>query len=505
MSSNSTNPTGEENTAPAPAKASGASKILKNFSTMTGVKVASDVFTFAFFVVLSRTFGQDGIGQYSFGMAVTGFFAVFADFGLYNLNIKEASRKDGSLRDDFGAALILRVGYTLLGLAGLVIVVQFLPLSEQGRTIVLLLGVYQFAYRLTYGFSSLFVAKERMGVVAGLEFVLRVVTSIAGVCIALWGGSLVLAVGVLPAVAVIEVFVAFALAVRHFGAPNLRVGWRFTLDTAKRAAPYGLSGILFQLQSRVDVFLIGILLSEAAVGVYNAAYRVVFMLSFLTYYAGVAIFPAASRLYAESREQLGQLYATSLRIFVLLGVPAAVGIALVASELVPLIFGEGFEETVVVLRLLALLVLLSGLKNLLSFFLMACDGQAKRVKNQWIAAVTNIALNLVLIPIWGVVGAALSVIFAEALLATLLMLEISRRIGWPAIQSRVWISALASACFALPVLWIGSVPMLVIIPCALPIYCAALFAFKEIRRSEIQLALAWLRQRAPGAGAALQS
>jgi len=488
----------------AAAGAAGGAKILRNFSAMTSVKVASDVFTFVLFVVLSRTFGQDGIGQYSFGMAVTGFFAVFADFGLYNLNIKEASRKQGSLRDDFGAALTLRAGYTLLGLTGLLVAVRFLPISEQGRTIVLLLGVYQFAYRLTYGFSSLFVAKERMGVVAGLEFVLRVVTAIAGVGIAFTGGSLVLAVGVLPAVAVIEVAVAFGLAVRHFGAPNLRVGWRETLATAKRAAPYGLSGILFQLQSRVDVFFLGVLLSEAAVGVYNAAFRVVFMLSFLTYYAGVAIFPAASRLYEESRDDLRQLYATSLRIFVLLGVPAAAGISLVAPELVSLVFGPDFSETVGVLRLLTLLVVMSGLKNLLSFFLMACDGQGRRVKSQWIAATANVALNAALIPSFGVLGAALAVILAEALLVTLLAIELRRRIGWPPIGSRILASVVASACFALPAWWVGSVPMRVIVPCALPIYVAALLAFRDVRRSEIHLAWSWLRVRVPGARAALQ-
>ena len=50
------------------------------------------MFTFVLFVVLSRTFGQDGIGQYSFAMALTGFFGLFGDFGLYNLSVKEISR-----------------------------------------------------------------------------------------------------------------------------------------------------------------------------------------------------------------------------------------------------------------------------------------------------------------------------------------------------------------------------------------------------------------------------
>ena len=66
--------------------------ILDNAGTLTISRIASDLFTFAFFVVLSRIFGQEGIGQYSFAMALTGFFGLFGDFGLYNLSVKEISR-----------------------------------------------------------------------------------------------------------------------------------------------------------------------------------------------------------------------------------------------------------------------------------------------------------------------------------------------------------------------------------------------------------------------------
>lgn len=479
----------------------GGSRILKNFSTLTVVKLASDVFTFVLFVVLSRIFGQDGIGQYSFAMAVTGFFALFADFGLYNLTIKEASREDGSLAEAFGISLILRGLYSVLGLVLLWLVAGWLPISEQGRTIVLLLGFYQFAYRLTYGMASFFVAKERMGVAAGLEFALRSVTAIAGVGIALSGGGLVLAVSVLPAVASIEVLVAFALAVRQFGAPRLRVSPAALIDTAKRALPYGLSGVLFQLQSRVDVFLIGLILTEAAVGVYTAAFRVVFLLSFLTYYAGVAIFPAASKLFADSPGRLQSLYRDASRLFVLLGVPAGAGVAVLAPRLVPLIFGSGFAETVAVLQGLALLVVVTGAKNLLSFFLMACDGQLERVKCQWIAATANVLLNLACIPLMGVMGAVVAVSLAEILLVGLLLAKLRSRIGTPEIGSRLVPAVLATACFAAPVAFMGTLPLLLIVPGAVIVYVAVLFGFRDVRRSELMYAVQWLRVRMAGNGA----
>jgi len=53
-----------------------AHKIAKNFGFLTMGKLLGDLSTFLFFVVLSRAYGQEGIGQYSLAMALTGFFVL---------------------------------------------------------------------------------------------------------------------------------------------------------------------------------------------------------------------------------------------------------------------------------------------------------------------------------------------------------------------------------------------------------------------------------------------
>lgn len=83
--------------------------IFRNFSFLIVGKTLGDVFTFIFFVLLSRAFGQEGIGQYSFAMALAGFFWVFAEFGLYNLSIKEMSRHTGDLGEYYGGIFSLRL------------------------------------------------------------------------------------------------------------------------------------------------------------------------------------------------------------------------------------------------------------------------------------------------------------------------------------------------------------------------------------------------------------
>ncbi|MCH2171019.1 oligosaccharide flippase family protein [Myxococcota bacterium] len=471
-----------------------SNRIARNFSTMTSVKVASDLFTFALFVTISRTFGQEGVGQYSFAMAVTGFCALFADFGLYNLTVQKVSRKSGSPIEDIGVILTLRLLCSGLGLLLILAVLPWLPLSPVGIELVRLLAIYQVAYRLTLGLAAFFVARERMGTLAGLEFGLRCVAALGGMGVAMAGGDLIMAVSILPATACLEVFVALGLIIRSFGIPKLCLSPSKLWEMAVRSTPYGMSGLLFQLQSRMDVLLLGVLLSEAAVGVYNAGYRIVFLLSFLAYYAGMAIFPVASRFHAESAESLRELYHSTLRIFVLVAIPAASGLALIAPELVTLVFGDDFEATVPVLRGLAILVFVSGLKNLLNIFMMASERQNERLRSQWWAATANLLLALLLIPIWGIVGAVAAVVTAETFLCLLLLTKLRSEVGWPEIGGRLCAAVLGSCAFGVPTLMWGGVPMVVLVPTAIVAYGIVLGCFPGVRNAELTLLVRQVRR-----------
>jgi O-antigen/teichoic acid export membrane protein len=475
--------------------------VLRNFGTLTGVRIASDLFTFAFFVALSRVYGQEGLGQYSFAMALTGLFALFGDFGLTNLTIKEASRRPEQVRDTLGRILALRLLLSLASLAVLLAALPFLPLGESGRWVVLLVGAYQLAYRISNGFTAVFVARERMAPVALLEFGLRVASSLVGVAVAFLGGSLVLAVAALPVCTALETLVAFRLVARRHGAPRLRFERAGLVATAREAAPYGVSGVLFQLQSRVDVFLLGLILGVAASGVYNAAYRVVFLASYLTYYAGVALFPAATRLFEQGREELVRLYRATLRGFLLVAVPAAAGVALLAPELVALVYGPEFEASAPALRGLAALLVLSGLKNFLGFFLMSCDRQVERVRSQGWAAGFNVLAHLSLIPLFGVQGAVAGSLASELLLVALLLRGLAGELGGPRLAAPLAAAGLASAAFCALFAWLPRVPLAAVVAGSLPVYVLGLSAFPGVRRGELRMLLAWLRRRG-GQGAA---
>ncbi len=172
-------------------------------------KISGDFFTFILFIVLSRKFGQEGIGQYSFAVGLTGFFAVCADFGLYSYTVKEISRHRNSFEAYFQKIFSLRIFQSILVLLILLFAVPFLNFSSMTKTIIIIIGIYQIVYSFIDGISAVFIAHEFMRISAGIEASLKIVTSLSALSIAFLGGSIVASLLALPVFAFIQLFIVY--------------------------------------------------------------------------------------------------------------------------------------------------------------------------------------------------------------------------------------------------------------------------------------------------------
>jgi O-antigen/teichoic acid export membrane protein len=248
---------------------------------------------------------------------------------------------------------------------------------------------------------------------------------------------------------------------------------------------------LFQLSSRVDVICLGFIVSEAAAGVFNAAYRVVHVLMFLTHLASLAVFPIASRLYRDSRAEHARFAGELVRVAVLVALPAAAGLAVVAPEVIRLLYGPGFEESILVLRLLAGVLAAVIVKIVLDVLLMSADLERARTAIQARLALVNLGGNLALIPWLGVIGAAVTTLVTETVLVILLARRLGATVAVGPIGPSAIAAGLASAAFAVP-LALVPLPLAAAVPAAALVYVAVISLFPGIRSG----ALALLREPA---------
>jgi len=472
-----------------------ASKIFRNFGFLAGGKTLGDLFIFFLFVTLTRLYGQEGIGEYSFAMAYAGFFVIASDFGLYFLSIKEMSRKTDGLSSYFTSILTARLFLSIASVLILWSSMYLLPFSYQSKLVIICIGVYQIIYTVTEGLSTIFISQQRMHVSAAIELTFRICLAVVGSSIAISGGSILHAVAFFPVIALVHFVFVYRYTNREFGAIKIKFSFQSLKSLLMEAMPYAAFMLLQQAATRVDVLLLGFLLGTAAAGVYNVSYRIIFMLMFMCYFASNAIFPVVSNLYKNNRDELTKFYHCTLNLVVLIIAPLVIGLWIISPKVIFILYGDQFEDSVIILQILSVLIGFSFFGHMGGTMLTACEMQSVRTNNQWVSACANILGNFILIPVFGIVGAAISSVFAELLLALLSIVKLKKLFGIPDLRYRFFIGLIGSAPMILIAGFVPEMNLALFILLAVLTYAIIILAFKTIRDNEVPLLLSAINRQ----------
>jgi O-antigen/teichoic acid export membrane protein len=270
-----------------------------------------------------------------------------------------------------------------------------------------------------------FRAAGEVGKAAGLDMAVAIGGLVIGVGFALMGAggaAPLLGLGLAPLAAL-----PFVLP----GEMKQARGGAFEPGRVRAYALYGYpiaaSLALTVVLSSTDRFLLALFMDEAAVGAYHASYSIANRtLDVLFLWLGSAGQPAlVMALERGGLERLKEAAREQLSTFLLIGLPAAAGVALVARPLAELLIGEELRAAAAgVTPWIALSALLFGLT---AYYFGQAFTLGKKTKRLLIAmvipAVANVMLNLILVPRFGVMGAAWATAasFGLGLIATMLI------------------------------------------------------------------------------------
>jgi O-antigen/teichoic acid export membrane protein len=320
---------------------------------------------------------------------------------------------------------------------------------------------------------------------------------LAGVGVMLWHGSDLL--GIFVFMGIWEACFALLLSahVASF------VGWgpldRAVLSKALRyALPLLPAGLSVWVLDRSDRLVIGHYLGPGSVGVYSASYALASLLMLLQTPLQITLFPKVSALWESDRATAVRYVSLSNKLFLTLAIPFVVGVAAVAGPVLTRLGNEelGAQGGGVLTLLVAAGVMLWGVSIMMAqlFF-----GARRTVPIGFVtvgAAALNLLLTLLLVPAWGISGAAFATLVSY--LATCLALYLlSRRV---ARLDFYWLHLLKCAAAALLMgivlraltsAWPGAI----IGPIAIGVvtYFALLWLLRAVSRAEIELVRGFFR------------
>ncbi|MCC6316252.1 MAG: polysaccharide biosynthesis C-terminal domain-containing protein [Gemmatimonadaceae bacterium] len=250
--------------------------------------------------------------------------------------------------------------------------------------------------------------------------------------------------------------------------------------TMRRAAPLVLASLLGLIAFNLDLILLRLTRGSESAGFYAAAYALVALVLNLGVTYAANVLPGLSRL-RDDRDAFGRLYSDANLLLFVLMVPCVVGGAVLARPLVNLVFGAEYASSAAPL---APLLVAAGLTLSRLVPVAAIVALGRRREALWVngsGAVVNVALNLILIPRFGIMGAASSAV-ATDIVRLVVAQALVRRAGVEARYARRLVAPASAAAVMGVLVWLvraWPVPLAVVSGAA--IYGAALVMFGVVK------------------------
>lgn len=216
--------------------------------------------------------------------------------------------------------------------------------------------------------------------------------------------------------------------------------------------PRAIARVTQTALKRSDIVLVAVLASPEEAALYTAATRFVVLGQLLVQAVQQALAPHLSTLFATGeRDAANAVFQAATTWTMIVAWPIYLVAAAFAPELMS-VFGDGYSEAADIVVILSLTMLLATACGPVDSVLLMAGHSWLSLANNTVALVINIALNLVLIPDYGITGAAVSWAVAIVVRNLLPLLQVRRGLGmWPGTPASAWVSAGALACIGLPI------------------------------------------------------
>jgi len=435
---------------------------------------------------VTRYLGKEGFGDYSTVLAFFAFFSALADLGLYAISTREISRPESNEIEILGNVFTIRLVASLLVLAISPLLIAFFPYSAGVKAGIMIAA---FAYLFSSSYSvliGLFQKRLAMDRVAIAEFVGKIV-QLAVVIVAVrqnWGFLAV--VNSLFLNMLVSFLIVYFWA-KRFVVFKLRFDWLIWKRFFRESYPVGISAIITFAYFKFDTILLSILKSNADVGIYNAAYKVLENISFFPAMFVGLVMPIMSRYIFHERKKFEKIADNTFKVFLILAVPLVIGTVFLSKNIIYLIGGAGFQESVFVLQALSFAMAFIFFGNFFTNVIIAGNQQRKLIAILFFCAVLNITLNLILIPKYSYKGAALTSSLTEFLVAAISALACWRLLKYiPSFEKVISILAAGLAMAGFLYAFQG-LSFIFRAPASVAIYFFLLWAFRAVTTEQIAL------------------
>lgn len=392
----------------------GLRKIIRNIGWLSAERVLSMILSFFVGVYVIRYLGSENYGKLSYSISYVALFIAISKLGLDQIVVRNLVKQEHSTAEILGTAFILKLIGSLIALFLIYITIFQSSNDIQIRktTIIIAIGLIFSCFDvLDLWFQSQVLSKST-AIVRSSQFVISFIAKLSFIFFKfplIAFAYLLLFDSIVKAVGMIIVYSRKNQSIWHWKIRKLSA-----INLLKDSWPLILSGVMVTIYMKIDQVMLGNMSSSQEVGNYAAAVKFSEIWYFIPMAVCSSVFPAIIRAKQRSRQEyyvkMQQLY----DFMSILSISVAIPITFTSNSILTNVLGSEYSKagTILTLHIWSGVFIFWGVAR--GKWLIAENKIGLNFVTQSLGAITNIVLNLVFIPKYGGMGAAISTLISYA-------------------------------------------------------------------------------------------
>ncbi len=430
--------------------------------------------------------GSEQAGYYGLIASYLTVFSFFVDIGMSQLIVKKISEEKEHtqkyLNNYFVVQFILAVAFMVIMDA----FVYFADYPQQLKLALYVAAIGLLTTSVSLPFRAVIISYQKLTVTAKVNFINALINGAIMVLAIVLRKDVMFLAMITVTIGIFDLVVYYFFVQKHYAKFKWEFDWPFIKMLLIMNKPFMLL-TLFSIYNRVDGLILPHLRSFVENGYYSVAYKFWDTLAFVPGVIGISLYP----FFAESikRKAMGDVkkgLEIYTRYMIAIGVPMTVGAFMLAKPITLTFFGTEFLPAAPALWILVTAVsVLFIYTPVNSLIISQLTKSATKVTG--ITLFFNIAANLIFIPIYGFVAAAVVTLCSELIQTIGYTVIVRKRIVPFAFLSNFSKPILAAAVMALAIFALSDFNLLLVIAAAGFVYAAVLLILKFFHREDFEL------------------
>lgn len=377
---------------------------------MIGSQLLTTFFGFFSIVYFAKTLGASELGLYFLFITYFGLITTVIDFGFGKAAIKRISEKIEA-NEYFSAFVIIRIVLTVITIMVLFIFKDYLLDSKINEIYLLLIFVLIISSIDGIAINGI-AGLGKIGVMASMMSFQNIIRISIQVIAVYFGYSIFGMIGGFAS----GLFISGLIQLRYLDFKLVKFEYRHIKNLSRFSFfAFLISGSVVTLQS-IDTILIGHYLNTTDVGIYRIGLQLSGVLYIITSSLCAALYIRVSRWGVTGEINLiEESLSKGITYSFLVIIPFVAGGIILGQNILLSLYGKEFESGYLTFVVLLISQITIVFFTFFSGYLSALDKQESLFKFMLLSLVVNIMLNIILIPILGILGSAISIVFSMLL------------------------------------------------------------------------------------------